>query len=784
MDDAYSDLLEEVRRLGYGTAQGSSNPEGFETAVERLVDANRDRLLPLFAAATEESELLSASRTRETRRAAADSSIGVAPILVFIAALVAGFASTATNSVVEGVLWAVALVFVASAVQAGRNGLLLARIRYAFFFDRDWRLLAGGLFFSIAAAVAIFVAVAPIGSARRLDFWVWALVAAPQPFIAGALWRGASIDPSALGAAPPDSSGVAAGSSDQFRAVASALVLEPAALQAQRVEWGDPDLEVVTVTNTDRLSAKADRGMLVFTEASRRTRLALARERGAAVGLAGSRGVGKSEILQASIDPALYRDEDASEASSTNSRTIGVKVWAPVEVEPLEFLLGLLRRLAERVVEEPEITRATTPRSSVYDMAGIVLGFAAVYAGLTIAYVSWRFPSFPIGAVVLGAFFAISGAVFASLVWSRGRRVRFERRFAEAIPTDAGALASLLLRRIDFQERTSTTQSGEVGIKGLTGSMSRSRELERTPLTIMDGVSEFERLVRALAREQFRTVVAVDELDKLENDEAAIQFLNHLKMLFPVQDCSFVISVSENAWARFEQRGLPFRDAFDSALDEVIVVGRLSANESKALLARRDRAVSDLQALVCHCMSGGLPRDLLRSARQLAELSSAGDVTVHRALSQLVIVERDAKIEAASLRVKTSGARDEVRGVVLRLLDEVLEQWDAGGAVECSRFLATIDPDTYGPSTDGSAFCFEVLQDVGTYLMFLATLQLAFASALLTQLAALRSYDASALVPFEQLAEVRSELGLSRQRTVSRLDALHLQLATAEHDAG
>jgi hypothetical protein len=107
----------------------------------------------------------------------------------------------------------------------------------------------------------------------------------------------------------------------------------------------------------------------------------------------------------------------------------------------------------------------------------------------------------------------------------------------------------------------------------------------------------------------------------MQDDTEAITFLNHIKVLFPIHNCSFIVSVSENAWARFENRGIPFRDAFDSSFDEIVHVHMLRPRESRDLLKRRNTSISDAQALLYHCLSGGLPRDLLRAIRLLARVA-------------------------------------------------------------------------------------------------------------------------------------------------------------------
>jgi hypothetical protein len=79
--------------------------------------------------------------------------------------------------------------------------------------------------------------------------------------------------------------------------------------------------------------------------------------------------------------------------------------------------------------------------------------------------------------------------------------------------------------------------------------------------------------------------------------------------------------VSENAMSSFERRGLPFRDVFDSTFDEIVRIERFSYAQSRMLIKRRTIMPDPFIAL-CHCISGGLPRDLIRTARTLYRLNA------------------------------------------------------------------------------------------------------------------------------------------------------------------
>jgi hypothetical protein len=129
-------------------------------------------------------------------------------------------------------------------------------------------------------------------------------------------------------------------------------------------------------------------------------------------------------------------------------------------------------------------------------------------------------------------------------------------------------------------------------------------------------VNEFRTFARTVAAEVHRSghriFIGVDELDKIGSPDQAEQFLNEIKGIFGVPYLYFVVSVSDDALTAFERRGLPLRDAFDSSFDEIIHVDPLDYAESRRLLYRRVIGLSEPYVALCHCLAGGLPRDLIR----------------------------------------------------------------------------------------------------------------------------------------------------------------------------
>jgi hypothetical protein len=145
-------------------------------------------------------------------------------------------------------------------------------------------------------------------------------------------------------------------------------------------------------------------------------------------------------------------------------------------------------------------------------------------------------------------------------------------------------------------------------------------------------VAEFRKFAASVAadvdRRGDRVFIGVDELDKIGSAEQAEHFLNEVKGIFGIPHLFFMVSVSDDALNAFERRGLPLRDAFDSSFDEILRVAPLSYPESRRLLYRRVIGLTEPYVALCHCLAGGLARDVIRAARQVAR--NAATLTASR----------------------------------------------------------------------------------------------------------------------------------------------------------
>jgi hypothetical protein len=338
---------------------------------------------------------------------------------------------------------------------------------------------------------------------------------------------------------------------------------------------------------------------------------------GATIGVAGPRGIGKTSLIRQHCPKEIYVSEDGKDLS--------LLVSAPVEYVPKEFVLYILTTLCIAYLSYRKSTESLKPTSII-----------RVKNDLS----SRKFVAMP--------------------------RKLSNRKYLRPEAEDSARRAQEYLREARYLETFTGTTSASVspptGIFDLSRQSSTSRA--EVPRSYPELVSEFRAFLEAVAAEVRsaggRLIIGVDELDKISDPEQAQRFINEMKVILGVPNCYYLIAVSDDALASYEMRGLPVRDAFDSAFDEIIHVGYLRLDESRRLLSERVIGMYEPFICLCHCISGGLPRDLIRTARHTvasARLSAqtADDVTQTDSITfishTLVLGELTAKLHATGVKI-------------------------------------------------------------------------------------------------------------------------------------
>jgi KAP family P-loop domain len=426
---------------------------------------------------------------------------------------------------------------------------------------------------------------------------------------------------------------------------------------------------------------------------------------GGSIGLAGPRGCGKSTLLRELCTSEL--ELPAGEPS------VAVLVTAPIEFASRDFLLYLFGRICQESLRDasPENSSLQTehPEAAGYRRhVGFIkrnsgkcflLGILCVIASLFVAYAAlpsarqsvawhwlrirlanalgknkdhvfadtnqaWRFVhSLDTRLSVISVVLFLVGLVL--LLLAVGRLVSFMMPFfvSRRKDTQIEQLARHHLRNIRFQQSYSYGWSGTLTLPVAQVGINEAHSLAENQQSLPDIVSGMREFLEHVAKTG-PVVIAVDELDKVASDITAAKFLNDLKGIFGVRDCFYLVSVSEEALSNFELRGFPFRDAFDSAFDEVLHLRPLTYTESKRLLQRRVVGLSAPYLCLSQCLAGGLPRDLVRVTRNLAEIGQRR-TRMRDVVGTLVRFDLEERAHAAIIALRRISGKFEIEPMVL-----------------------------------------------------------------------------------------------------------------------
>jgi energy-coupling factor transporter ATP-binding protein EcfA2 len=518
------------------------------------------------------------------------------------------------------------------------------------------------------------------------------------------------------GTTPTSSSSAA--TPDVLRLVATLeqSLLEQAVLPALRrgvtAQLGELRSTILPVRQATGLGQLASLVSQVDTEGRQRlARLASSLSTGA-IGVAGPRGAGKTTLLTAlergvipSGDPPTFRYRCLTSA--------------PTRYDAREFLLHLTQELCDAVLEAlaPESKRqAAIDDSPRWRLAAgwlpMIISLGLVIAGVGLVtnnFIDWGVAT---GAMLVTAAMAVGAS---SVVWSSAYRL--VAAFAalalavagiavvgtqllvpgleRALIWGAGAIYAACVTvgvmflwpsyivtrapmskgdevawrraqelydstRYQMSFSSSVNASVSFDFKPVGASVGRTMGVTRNalPESLPDVVKNFCSFVAAISTESTRTLIIVDELDKMATPQDTAAFLNDIKGVFGLNNSIFVLSVSEDALASFERRGLQARDEIDSSFDDVVRIEPLSLAASTDLLDQRVPRVPTPFWALCYALTGGLARDLIRAARSLFDL--AGGSTLELSAASKALVRADVRARALGT-LAILGAQTEAR---------------------------------------------------------------------------------------------------------------------------
>ncbi|MFI0369340.1 P-loop NTPase fold protein [Actinomadura sp. 1N219] len=399
-----------------------------------------------------------------------------------------------------------------------------------------------------------------------------------------------------------------------------------------------------------------------------------------AVGVAGPRGSGKSTLMwQLMADDKLGARIHGLPIGDESYRT--VRVSAPVYYSPAEFTRIIHSELAHSglkpAARDPRRLRIGEPIQGRLERIGRRVGYAVL---LIVAMLIWywerdsrslsdtpnKFGFGWLGFLALVFLVLVAGWGLSSIWRLFVGRVRLGR---------PNTLAGLCKREVELLKWSTTVEStasaalrlGRSGAEGVEKLTRNEREV-----THAESVQALRQFIDQFVHlSGMSVVICVDELDKMPDPDKAVEAINGIKDLFHIPGAHFLLSVSTDALHSFAARGVPVRDVFDSSFDTIVRISPLNFDESQKLLSRRATRFSAVFALFCHAWSGGLARDVIRTARSCVEHAKEGERSVS------VLSDKVLRLDVSEVvRAAVEKLREEADDSAERVLEEVLTLQD------------------------------------------------------------------------------------------------------------
>ena len=397
----------------------------------------------------------------------------------------------------------------------------------------------------------------------------------------------------------------------------------------------------------------------VKTFAGERLIRVLDRMPGGTIGICGLRGSGKSTLMN-----AICRTGKTNEGEST----LGFVISAPVRYEPREFILHTFRCLCEAILGPGKSTfdplskknESTVGVTSLTLVIGAFTAFAVGIIELSAGFlgtsltkvVGYPVFNFLAGIALLTGSILLTVRIFHVTLANTEDHVESSLSLTGSNNSEIRRLAAELIAETRYQLTYTSGWSGSLSAPVAQSSISQGIQAEERQRTLPNIIAEFRDLagkVSSISSDGSRTklFIGIDELDKIGSPDDTANFLNDIKAIFHIESCFYLVSLSDDAMRAFERRGLPIRDIFDSTFDEIVRIESLTCEEATRLIRGRT-IMPETFAALCHCLSGGLPRDLIRTARTLYSLNA--DRELDGRLDSIVraVVESDLRAKTAA----------------------------------------------------------------------------------------------------------------------------------------
>ena len=345
------------------------------------------------------------------------------------------------------------------------------------------------------------------------------------------------------------------------------------------------------------------------------------------------------------------------------------------------------------------------------------------------------------------------------------------------------ALADERLQQLRFQQTESREKA--TGLKPAWLELGRkfARQTADRPMSLPELVESYRDFVeQAVTWWQGRNngsgniTIAIDEVDRIASAEQAERFINEVKSIFGTRNCVYLVAVSEETLASFERRLVQGRSVLDNSFDEVLRIDSLDLSRTANLLSSRVVGIPLIFLVLCHCLSGGVPRELIRVARVMFDVRrSTQQRHIEPVATETVQRELQSLKRGFYTRISAQAAPSAER--VGKILDNLSQTgWPGRTPVEIRRKAPSLLLDGDGQPAELAVAC----EELAAALSFYATVLDLFATHLdiISDSGSTRDSPLADAALIEDVAQTRRSLSVSAALARRRLDRIQESISS------
>ncbi len=190
-------------------------------------------------------------------------------------------------------------------------------------------------------------------------------------------------------------------------------------------------------------------------------------------------------------------------------------------------------------------------------------------------------------------------------------------------PKESG-LYSLTLNKLEgliYQIKVSSSQEIGATLAQFSPKFSKGKEMESRPLSLPGLTADFNDYIDCVAQiNNDKVVICIDELDKITDPIQLNELLKGIKGIIGHDKTHFILTVSEDALAKFSARLGSQRDLIESSFEEIYFLNRINLSLAeeiiKAAIPKSENEYSKYfreNCMLVWIFGNGIPREIKRS---------------------------------------------------------------------------------------------------------------------------------------------------------------------------